>query len=67
MSVERILYCEAPDCERHVRSASPPPYIPGGFLEVRQSANNADSVWHFCGWDCAMRFAATQEPEEVVR
>lgn len=66
MAVERIIYCEAPDCERHVRSATPPPYVPGGFLEIRKFGLPACGVWHFCGWDCVMRYAATKEPEEVI-
>lgn len=67
MSLARALYCEGPECERHTApNPTPPPYIPGGFLEVRQSQPNDDRVWHFCGWDCVLRFAATQEPEEVI-
>ena len=23
-------------------------------------------LWHFCGWDCVLRHAATKEPEQVV-
>jgi ribosomal protein L24E len=24
------------------------------------------SKWHFCSWDCVMRYAATKEPLMVV-
>lgn len=45
MAIERVYYCESPDCNGgsldgdkspgHCRTASPPPYLPAGFIEVR--------------------------------
>jgi len=58
--IERIFYCDGPDCERHVQTASPRPR--GGFLFVTWDSKTL----HFCGWDCVLRFAAKQEPEEVI-
>lgn len=66
MSVSRTLHCDAPDCERHVETTSPPPYVPGFFIETREHKNNGDQVLHFCGWDCAMKYGATLPPEEIT-
>jgi len=66
VSVERRLYCDAPGCEVNVTTASSPPYVPGLFLEVRQDGDNEASVWQFCSWDCVMRYAAGQEPTEII-
>lgn len=66
MSIERTYHCDGPDCERHGSSVTPPPYIPWGFLEVRQSSGQGDQSRHFCGWDCVMKFAATFPAEEVI-
>jgi hypothetical protein len=66
MAVERVIHCDGPDCECHVQTASPPPYIPGFFLEVKQNGDNGDHTWHFCSWDCAMKFAAAQEPTITI-
>jgi hypothetical protein len=62
MAIERVFYCEAPDCERHVRTASPRPR--SGFLFITDSSGGRTQ--HFCGWDCVMRYAATKEPETII-
>jgi hypothetical protein len=60
MSIERIYYCDGPDCERHVRTGGT---HPPGFLTV---AEGADHAAHFCSWDCILRYAAEKPPEEVI-
>lgn len=60
MSIERIFYCDGPDCERHVRTARPRPTV--AFLTVSEASGRP---LHFCGWDCVLRYAATKEPETV--
>lgn len=73
MSVERIYYCEGPDCggegglkgghsSTHIRTAIPPPHLPAGFLEVRGDGGPS----HFCTWGCLMKFAATIPPSETI-
>ncbi len=59
MSVERIFHCDGPDCTRHVRTSSLGPPM---FLTILDDGKE----FHFCGWDCILRFAATKEPEEIV-
>lgn len=59
MSVERIFYCDGPDCQRHVRTRADRPPC---FLTV----SDDDGVLHFCGWDCVLRHASLHEPEEVI-
>lgn len=67
MSVQRTYYCEAPDCEAHASTATPPPYLPVGFLGVRESEPGAmQEERHFCGWECVMRYAATLPPPESI-
>jgi hypothetical protein len=74
MSIERIYYCEGPDCgdeqeggvSRHARTATPPPHLPVSFIETRERLNGEDYAHHFCSWDCLMKFAARQPIPEVI-
>lgn len=77
MAVERIIYCEGPDCggdgglvgghsSVHVRLATPPPYLPPGFIEVREGGHDGVDEHHFCSWDCLMKFAAKFPPPERI-
>jgi hypothetical protein len=74
MSIERTYYCEGPDCPEeegqnpaHVVTATPPPYIPGGFIETRMMwAGQDEERHHFCSWPCLMKYAADQPiPERI--
>lgn len=60
MSVERVFYCDGPDCERHVRTTGT---LPPVFLTVNEDADHAH---HFCGWDCVLKYGARMPPEEVI-
>lgn len=70
MAVERIYYCDGPDCGDgepcHMTSSAPPPYLPGGFVETRQSDASGEASLFFCSWDCVMKFAAGRPPSEVI-
>ena len=59
MSIERIFYCDGPDCERHVRTAAA---RPSAFLTITGDGRPE----HFCGWDCVLRYAGAKEPEIVI-
>jgi hypothetical protein len=61
MSIERIFYCDGPDCENHARTVGDLP--PASFLAVREDSDHSQ---HFCGWDCLLKFAATKPPAEVI-
>lgn len=66
MSVDRIYYCEGPDCEAHAQTATPPPYLPISFIETRRRDPEGEEVHHFCGWDCLLKYAAAQPlPERI--
>lgn len=78
MSIERTYYCEGPDCggegglrgghtSANVTSATPPPYLPGFFIQTRQTFPGIPrETHHFCGWGCLMKFAAAQPiPERI--
>lgn len=74
MAIERTYYCDNPTCMDdkpgdgtpcHVRSATPPPYIPGGFVQTYEYPNGP-AVKHFCGWDCLLKYAATIEPPIII-
>jgi len=60
VSIERIFYCDAPDCERHARTASP---RVAAFLTVTEGAGRS---LHFCSWDCILKHAAEKPPTEVI-
>lgn len=75
MSIERTYYCDGPDCGSepgdienpcHVTTATPPPHLPGGFIETREVESGKEFNHHFCGWDCLMKFAAKQPIPEVI-
>ena len=60
MSIERIFYCDGPDCGRHTQTASP---RPSTFITVKEAAGRS---LHFCTWDCLLRHAAEKPPSEVI-
>ena len=60
MSIERIFYCDGPECERHVRTANS---RPAAFLTVTEGVGRSQ---HFCSWDCVLRHAAEKPPTEIV-
>jgi hypothetical protein len=60
MTIERVFYCDGPECERHVRTVATRPA--SGLLTI----TGEGKPLHFCGWDCVLRHAATKEPEKVV-
>jgi hypothetical protein len=61
VSIERIFYCDAEDCNAHTRTIHKRPGM--SFLVV---AEDDGRTLHFCGWDCAMKYAAAQPPIEVI-
>jgi len=70
MAIERIFYCEGPDCGDGqpvgVRTATPAPYLPESIIETREKSDRGDVTHYFCGWDCLMKFAADQPiPERI--
>jgi len=60
MSIERVFYCDGPECERHVQT---PTTRPGPFLTVTEAHSPA---LHFCSWDCVLKRAALVPVSEVV-
>jgi hypothetical protein len=62
VTIERIYHCDAPECERHVRTAASRPAA--GYLFVTEGGSGA--TLHFCSWDCVLKYAATKPPVEVV-
>jgi hypothetical protein len=60
MSIERLFYCDGPDCNRHVQTRRARPEL---FLTVSERGGPA---LHFCGWDCVLRHAAAKEPAVVI-
>jgi hypothetical protein len=62
MSIERVFYCDGPECERHVKTASSRPAA--GFVFVTEGGRAA--TLHFCNWDCVLKYAATKPPVEVI-
>lgn len=61
MSVERIFYCDAPECDAHTRTIAEHPGM--GFLMVDDGES---PPLCFCSWDCVLRFGAKQPPIEVI-
>jgi hypothetical protein len=66
MSIKRIFTCDAEDCENKVQTQAehPPTFVtvfdePGYPHEPRHE-------FHFCTWDCLMKYAAKFEPPIVI-
>jgi hypothetical protein len=60
--------CDGPDCEVHTSPvATPPPYLPYGFIETRLTLpGNDPETRQFCSWECVMKYAANQPiPERI--
>lgn len=50
-------HCDGPGC--HTWTNRPKKH---GFLTVKWDG----ATFHFCSWDCVLRYAATKEPMTVV-
>jgi hypothetical protein len=61
MSIDRIFYCDGPDCDDSVQTDAAQP--PGSFLTVTQDDAEPE---HFCSWDCLLKRAAAMPPSELV-
>jgi hypothetical protein len=61
VSIERVFYCDGPDCAHHARTAST---RPTAFVTVTEDTGRSH---HFCSWDCLLRHAAEKPPTEVIR
>jgi hypothetical protein len=54
--IERILHCDAKDCDTHGSDAYP------HWLTV----SGDGEPLHFCAWDCLMKYAAQFDPPTVI-
>lgn len=67
MSTGYAYHCDGPGCEVHTAPiATAPPYLPVSFLELRWVDSAGEGKLHFCGWDCAMKYAAAQPVPERI-
>lgn len=68
MSIERTYYCDADGCEHNARTATQPPYLPVGVIEVRDWTHAIErrDPMHFCSWDCVLKYGATIPPVTVI-
>lgn len=65
MSIERIIRCDGPDCEVHQHTLKADPYVPVGWIRATEgSEEQPNGPWHFCTWNCGMKFAAQVPPPE---
>ncbi len=64
MSIERVFYCDAEGCDTHIGSLYAEPECPG-WLIVTETGHEPETL-HFCGWDCAMKYAAKFPPPTVI-
>ncbi len=60
MSIERIFYCDGPDCDGNGRTARS---HHTAFITVTEGTGRSK---HFCAWDCLLKHAAKKPPSEVV-
>jgi hypothetical protein len=68
VSEKATYYCDAPDCDCHGGAQDGHRQPPVGFLTVTESGADPARFLplHFCGWDCALKYAAAQEPTTVI-
>ena len=80
MAVERTFYCDGPadparprddgeeGCGGHATTAAADPnYLPHGMLRVVETLPGEQHEFHFCDWDCLLRFAAGVHPTEIIK
>jgi hypothetical protein len=60
--IERAFYCDGPGCNGHQRSIATRP----GPSWVTVTENGSSRTLHFCLWDCVLKYAAAQEPVEII-
>lgn len=60
MSIERIFYCDGPDCERTFKTRKRQPPM---FVTISEHGGPA---LRLCGWDCVLPYAAAKEPEQII-
>jgi hypothetical protein len=59
MSIERIFYCDATDCQRHAHTVKT---SAATFITVTTAGRSL----HFCSWDCLLKYAAGEAPVEEL-
>jgi hypothetical protein len=64
--IERIFQCDGPDCTAHQRTAARAPRYWLIVREVELYGEDGDHEFHFCGWECVLKKAATYDPPEVI-
>jgi hypothetical protein len=65
MSIERVFYCDAEGCETHMSSLYAEPECPGWLLVI-ETGHKPETTLRFCGWVCAMKYAARFPPSTVI-
>ena len=64
MAIERTFYCDAPECDGHVRTAGR--RTAPGMITAKDRMGGPTATLHFCSWDCVLKYAATVEPVETI-
>jgi hypothetical protein len=64
LAIERIFYCDGPECETHIRTMAHRPAT--AFITATEQWPGRKATHHFCTWDCAMKCAVAKSPLEVV-
>ena len=59
MSIDRIFYCDGPDCAHHAQTAS----ASAPFITVTEGPGH---LLHFCDWDCVLRYAGEKPPTVTI-
>lgn len=62
MTVDQIFQCDSPDCDGHTQPLPADSGPSRHWIIVYEVG--APTQQHFCGWTCAMKYAAAQ-PEPV--
>jgi hypothetical protein len=60
VSIERVFYCDGPDCEGHTRTAR------SRAMDMIVVTEGTGRSLHFCSWDCILRHAAEKPPVEMI-
>lgn len=59
------IHCDSPTCNTWQKDHQPRRLTDTGWLHI-QHIDDHSEIWHFCSWDCVLKYAATKTPTTEI-